>query len=300
MLQFSDLSIRDREIFNKYLKAERYEGSEMNFTNFFMWKDVYNFRYTEFMDHLLIIAVPNVGEPYAMLPAGHGEEDKMEAVLHELMEYFKSKGWKFKFKRVEENKLELFKSLKAFDFEYEEDRDNSDYLYAASDLINLKGKKYDGKRNHINKFKKTYTSYEYRPISKDEIEDCKVILENWCKEHTCDENSDFSCEKRANNELLDNYDIMGVKGAIMYVDGKPEAFTVGELLNGNTAVIHIEKANSAINGLYTYINQQFCTNVWMDCEFINREQDLGLEGLRKAKLSYNPAKIITKYTITAK
>lgn len=298
MLQFSDLSIKDRDVFNKYLKSERYEGSEMNFTNFFMWKDVYNFRYTELHEHLCIIAVPKVGIPYAMIPVGSGEGAKLEAIVSELMAYFEAKGWKFSFKRVEENKLDLFKALNAFNFKFDEDRDNSDYLYTSSDLINLKGKKYDGKRNHINKFKKSYADYEYRTITENEIDDCKIILENWCAEHTCDENSDFSCEKRANNELLDNYNVLQVKGAIMYVDGKPEAFTVGELLNDNTAVIHIEKANSSVNGLYTYINQQFCTNVWKDCELINREQDLGLEGLRKAKLSYNPAKLVTKYSIT--
>jgi len=298
MLYFSDLSIKDRDIFNKYLKAGRYEASEMNFSNFFMWRKVYNFRYVEIEEHLCIIALPKVGEPYAMLPIGSGNKEKLVLIINELLEYFKTKGWEFKFNRVEEGKLELLKALKEdFDFVFESDRDNSDYLYASSDLINLKGKKYDGKRNHINKFKKSY-SYEYKPVTSQEIDDCKIILEQWCAERSCDENGDFTCEKLANFELLDNFDEFGVKGAIIYVDSKPEAFTVGELLNNNTAVIHIEKANSSINGLYTFINQQFCTNVWSDYEFINREQDLGLEGLRKAKLSYNPIGLITKYTVS--
>lgn len=299
MLQFSDISLNDRDIFNKYLSKERYEASEMNFTNFYMWRKLYNFRYAELHDHLCIVTVPLDGEPYAMLPIGSCEKPELEAILKELVEYFNSKGWTFKLKRVEESKLDKLRAVSNFELDFQIDRDNSDYLYTASSLISLKGKKYDGKRNHINKFKKNY-SYEYKLIGANEIEDCGVILEKWCAEHICDEHSDFDCEKKANYEVLKNFEKLGVKGAIIYVDGEPEAFSVGEMLNDNTAVIHIEKANSTVNGLYTFINQQFCTNEWGNCEFINREQDLGIEGLRKAKLSYNPAALINKYTVTLK
>jgi len=299
MLHFSEISLNDRDIFNKYLSNQRYEASEMNFTNFFMWRKVYNFRYAEAHDHLCIVTVPLEGQPYAMMPIGSCEKPDMEAILKELVEYFNLKGWTFKFKRIEEAKLDKLKAVSNFDLDFEIDRDNSDYLYSSCSLINLKGKKYDGKRNHINKFKKSY-SYEYRPITADEIENCGIILEKWCSERSCDEHSDFTCEKIANYEVLKNYETLGVKGAIIYVDGKPEAFSVGEMQNDNTAVIHIEKANSSVNGLYTFINQQFCTNEWSSCEFINREQDLGIEGLRKAKLSYNPAALVNKYTVTVR
>lgn len=299
MLQFSEISINDRDIFDKYLSNERLEASEMNFTNFFMWRGAYNFRYAEVHDHLCIVAVPKEGKPYAMLPIGDGDKTKIGLILNELLEYFNSKGWEFTLKRVEESKLAILKAVDTLELIYEEDRDNSDYLYLSSSLINLKGKKYDGKRNHINKFKKTY-SYEYKTVTSKEIDDCGIILEKWCSERSCDEHSDFNCEKIANYEVLKNFDKLNVKGAIVYVDGRPEAFSVGERINDNTAVIHIEKANSTVNGLYTFINQQFCENEWNSMEYINREQDLGIEGLRKAKLSYNPVSLVNKYTVKLK
>jgi hypothetical protein len=163
----------------------------------------------------------------------------------------------------------------------------------------LKGKKYDGKRNHINKFKKLY-EYEYIPLKEEHLDECCRITEAWCSERSCDEHKGLYCEKLANFELIKNFRALGCKGALIKVNGRFEAFTIGEMLNSDTAVIHIEKANGSINGLYTYINQQFCLNQWHDAKYINREQDLGSEGLRKAKLSYKPVNFIDKYSIQCK
>lgn len=295
MLEFTEISMKDKELFDQYIAKFDNNASELNFTNLFMWRHLYGFRYAIDEGHIVVVSVPKKGLPFAFIPLGSLDINSFESLTIKLIEYFDSKGFEFMYKRIEEDKVELIKGFKTLKFTFEEDRDNSDYVYLSSDLINLKGKKYDGKRNHINKFLKSY-SHEYVEITLDKIDDCKTILEKWCSERSCDEHSDFSCEKKANFELLNNYEALNLKGAMIYVDGVPEAFTVGEQINSNTAVIHIEKANSKINGLYTYINQQFCKNTWSDLEFINREQDLGIEGLRKAKLSYNPAKLINKYS----
>ena len=120
-------------------------------------------------------------------------------------------------------------------------------------------------------------------------------MEEWCKSRDCDCKDGEYCERFANMELLENIEYLGCKGALLKVDGRFEAFTVGEMMNNETAVIHIEKAGTAIDGLYTVINQQFCARQWSNAIYVNREQDLGLEGLRKAKLSYNPVRILDKY-----
>ena len=122
-------------------------------------------------------------------------------------------------------------------------------------------------------------------------------MDQWCQDKNCSCQYGDYCERHANLELLHNYEALGCKGAMIKMDGFFEAFTAGEMLNEDTAVIHIEKAKTTVDGLYTIINQQFAEREWSGSTFINREQDLGEEGLRKAKLSYHPSKLIEKYTI---
>jgi len=197
---------------------------------------------------------------------------------------------------VAEEDLIYFKDFVSSDEGIVFDRNNSDYIYLTEDLINLRGKKFHSKKNHINKFKKLY-EYEYVRLDGGFVDECLRIMEEWCAAKGCDCRKEGYCEKLANIELLNNYGDLGCKGALIKVNGRFEAFTVGEMLNMDTAVIHIEKANSQIDGLYAFVNQQFCEKEWGDTTYINREQDLGVEGLRKAKLSYNPVKMVNKYTI---
>lgn len=296
MLDFNEICINDKALFDKYLLEAKPQISEMTFTNLFMWRNSYKFRFAEIEGLLCIISVPDTGEPFAFMPLGKKNPESLAKAVEKLSEYFKKNGWKLRFERVCEEDLDYMESLGDYAVSYEFDRDSSDYIYRTSDLIELRGKKYDGKRNHINKFKKLY-GYEYEKIDNTNIEACYRIMENWCNERELSDYSDFYCEKIANSELLKNYGFLGCRGALIKVDGRFEAFTVADMLNEDTAVIHIEKANSKINGLYTFINQQFCSNEFKDTLYINREQDLGIEGLRKAKLSYNPYRLVNKYSV---
>ncbi len=296
-LDFAEISINDKAIFDRYLKQYNPQVSELTFSNLFMWRNFYRLRYAQAEDVLYVISVPEKGEPFAFMPIGAGDGDGLEKALEELMNYFRCKGWELRLKRVPEEELGRFTGLEKYKMEYDLDRDNSDYLYLAEDLYRLSGKKFDGKRNHINKFKKQH-EFEYVPLSPQYLEECLRIMDEWCAERDCDEHRGLYCEKLANTELLNNMEALGYKGALIKVDGRFEAFTAGEMLNGDTAVIHIEKATGKIQGLYTLINQQFCEKEWKEAKYINREQDLGLEGLRKAKLSYNPVKLVNKYTIS--
>lgn len=297
MLNFAEININDKELFDAHLKEFEPNASEMTFTNFFMWRNFYRFRYTIINNLLCIISVPEKTAPYAVTPIGKLSEEPFLEAVSMLKEYFFAKGWEFKFKKVEEEKLRFFGGLSLPSEKVVFDRDNCDYIYSSVDLTGLSGKKYDGKRNHINKFKKLY-DYEYEVLTSSHLEDCLRIMEDWCAERDCETHKGFYCEQKANIELLRNYDRIGCVGAIIKVDGKYEGFTVGEKLNSDTAVIHIEKANSHINGLYTMINQQFCEHEWGSVKYINREQDLGIEGLRKAKLSYHPLHMVNKYTVS--
>ncbi|MFZ5988664.1 MAG: DUF2156 domain-containing protein [Bacillota bacterium] len=296
MLDFKEIDIYDKPLFDKYLLEYKPRASEMNFTNFFMWRNFYKFKFIEISNLLCIISVPDNGEPFAFIPIGMHTPEGFRGTVFRIMDYFFENGWRPVFKRVEEEKVQLFKEYLNFACEVVFDRDSSDYVYLTEELINLKGKKFDGKRNHINKFKKLY-EYEYIRMSNEHIDECIRINEEWCAQRSCDTHKELYCEKIANNELLKNFSKLGCKGALIKVNGRIEGYTIGEVLNNDTAVIHIEKASSDIRGLYTIINQQFCENEWRDMTYINREQDLGIEGLRKAKLSYNPVRMTNKYSV---
>jgi hypothetical protein len=209
--------------------------------------------------------------------------------------YFAEMGWKFKFKWVSVEQLSHMDKLE-INFYSNEDRDNFDYLYSVKSLSTLAGKKLDGKRNHVNKFKKLY-NYKYEELSDSNLKDCKDILEKWSIQRNYAEQSSLIVERKANYDVLEHYNELKLKGAVIKVNGVSEAFTVGEQLNRNTVVVHIEKANSDIHGLYPLINQQFLINQWSYMEYVNREQDLGIEGLGHAKLSYNPVDFVKKFNV---
>ncbi|WP_010251550.1 DUF2156 domain-containing protein [Acetivibrio cellulolyticus] len=299
MLDLMEVTIDNKQLFDQYISKHNPQVSELSFTNIFMWRNSYKFRFGKVGELLCLISVPDDTEPFAFEPIGEYSEEGFKQAIDEIKEYFRAKGWKLIFKRVEEDKLNFFEKYFGDEIDITHDRDNSDYVYLSQDLINLSGKKYHGKKNHINSFKKQY-EYEYVRLSEDLIGECVRINEEWCARRSCDLHKGLYCEKMANNEVLSNFKGLGFEGALIKVNGRYEAYTVGEILNQNTAVIHIEKANDDIRGLYTFINQQFCENCWKDVEYVNREQDLGVEGLRKAKLSYNPVRFVKKYVIAYK
>ena len=240
--------------------------------------------------------MPPGQQPYALMPAGELCSRGTDEVIGRLSDYFKKHDWKPVFKKIYKEHLDYFRKYVKSDDDIIYDRDNSDYLYLAADLIGLKGKKYDGKRNHINKFRNNY-HFEYVPLDISFVEECSRIMEDWCREKNCNCQEGQYCERQANMELLNSYSYLECKGALISVNGRFEAFSIGEMLNRDTAVIHIEKANTAIQGLYPALNQMFLEREWNHALYVNREQDLGLEGMRKAKLSYNPVKLIDKYTV---
>ena len=297
-MDFSEITLNSKTEFDYYIKKHNVQVSELTFTNFFAWRYFYKFRYAIIADLLCVVSFPCKGEAFAMMPIGDVDKERFAAAFSELKKYFIDNGRKPIFKRISQDELKYFSGVGVPENSFVYDRDNSDYLYNTSDLIGLRGKKYDGKRNHINKFNRRYT-YEYIPLECSLLDECSRIMEEWCGEKGCDCQDGDYCERFANMELLRNYKTLGCKGALIKTDGKFEAFTVGEMLNEDTAVIHIEKAKSSIDGLYTLINQQFTLREWSGTTYINREQDLGEEGIRKAKLSYHPVRLIDKYIVYA-
>lgn len=293
-IDFKPLEIQDKEIFDHFFREDPPETSELTFTNLFIWSHQYHPLWTQWNNCLLIIYCPNETEPFALPPVGPGDKNK---ALDVLCDQLKGMTSKIKICRVDDSFINKYVDNSRYSCI--PDRDNSDYVYSSIDLIQLSGRKYHRKKNHINQFFKRY-SYEYLELDMELVECFIDMQEEWCQMKECVEKPELLSEDYAIHTALINYEYLDFKGGAIKIDSRVEAFSLGERLNPRTAVIHIEKANPDIPGLYSAINQLFCSRTWAEIEYINREQDLGVEGLRKAKESYHPHHMIDKFTIVPK
>jgi hypothetical protein len=294
MTDFKQIELTDKKVFDDFLAEDPPRTSELTFTNLFMWRYRYQPVWSARDDCLLIILRPVDQAPFGLPPVGLG--NKKDALLR-LSQKLQEVSPEPKISRVGKDFVEHYVDADRYETIY--DRDNSDYVYLAENLIELSGNKFHRKKNHVNKFKKNH-DYEYQSLDDDLARSFLELQETWCELRDCDENPALMHEDYAIYEALCRYRELGFKGGAISIDSKVEAFALGELLNPDTAVIHIEKANPDIPGLYAAINQLFCEKEWSEVKYINREQDLGLENLRKAKESYYPDHMVEKYTLIHK
>jgi hypothetical protein len=290
--QFKDLSLEEKPFLDTLFKHFPPLLSEFTFTNLFIWRHAYQLKVSRLKNFLCLLS--DQGENSFFFPA-IGEGDMVEC-YRVLLQYLKEKGALPKIARVPEAVVAKT-DWKAEGFVAELDRAQSDYIYLTEDLIKLEGRKYHRKRNHIKQFKEKYT-YQYIPLTSEWISECLRLETEWCDLRHCEVIPGLLNESIAIKEAFTHFEELGLKGGAILINGKVEAFTLGEPLNQDTVVIHIEKANSAYEGLYSLINQAFLENQWSEYTYVNREQDLGEEGLRKAKESYFPHHMVNKYTIT--
>lgn len=296
-IKFQPICLEDKEVFERYFHERYYEGSECTFTNFFMWRKPYGLEWAMAHDCLCIKATHR-GMSYMLAP--FGSENQYVDALNEMKTYFQQQGLPFLLKGVPRWMKEIMEQLRPGDFAFREDRNNYDYVYNAVDLCELKGRKYHRKRNHIKRFKQEYPDFAYQPITADLVQACIDNELEWCEKRECDEDPSLRCEKFAVIEALNHFSALGFSGGAIFIKGKIEAFTFGEALNKDTAVIHVEKGNPDIKGIYSVINQEYCRHNWREMTYINREEDMGIEGLRIAKEGYFPVKMIEKFDVTLK
>lgn len=290
--QFKDLSLEERAALDAAFVKFPPSISEFTFTNLFIWRHAYQVKISRFQNFICLLS--DKGESSFFFPP-IGEGDVVEC-YQMLLQYLKEKGASPKIARVPESTATQI-DWKAAGMEAEFDRDQCDYIYLTEDLIKLQGRKYHRKRNHIKQFKERY-SYQYLSLTSEWVSECLRLEDEWCDLRHCEAIPGLANESVAIKEAMTYFDSLGAKGGAILIGGKVEAFTLGEPLNRETAVIHIEKANPAFEGLYSLIHQAFLEREWSEFVYVNREQDLGEEGLRKAKESYFPHHMINKFTIT--
>lgn len=295
---FKDIEIDCKNILDKYFDLVDYEACEYCFTTLYMWKDLYNTKYYV-EDDFAIVAGEYENKGFIILPLA--KKENMNKAFDFIIKNFEKQHKQIHLKAINKEVVEYLQSVYGDRFEYIEERNNFDYIYDGESLRTLAGRKNQKKRNHLNSFVKEYGDrVEYKKLEEAEFDECINLLKEWSKDK--DESIELDSEFKAIKRIFKNYeklkDTLKISG--IYIDSKLEAFSIGEMLNDNMAVIHVEKANADIRGLYPYINQQFLLNEFSDVEFVNREEDLGIEGLRKAKLSYHPVKFAEKYTVIEK
>lgn len=294
---FRPIELSDREIITDILRGYQPVTSELTFTNLFIWRRHFDLQWSVHEDWLCIVGKEDLCPRFAMGPIGPpGRSGTTRLLLKWLKEH--TGDSEPCIERADES-LALEVSGEP-GFLVEETREHFDYVYLTRDLIDLAGGAYRAKRNHINQFHRAVASYTYEELEERHAEECLALQERWCLLRRCEEDLNLQGEWEATREILINHRSLGVSGAVIVIDSAVKGFTLGELLGDDMAVIHIEKADPDIPGLYQLINQQFCARRWSDVRFVNREQDLGIPGLRDAKLSYGPDHLVKKYRITLK
>jgi hypothetical protein len=250
--------------------------SEFTFANLYLFRDTHTYQIGKLPGSLFLITGADEGAAFFMLPFGLPEPD----VLDDLFCNYRS------MKCATESQASM---LRQMGYDVTEDRDNFDYLYLQRDLAELSGRKFHKKRNLIKAFISNY-AYEGRPLLEDYMRDAFQILDAWRQGR--DEPGDYAAAK----EGLERMEELQLCGGIYYVDGQPVAYSLGEeLACGTSFVIHFEKAVSEYKGLWQFVNQAFASILPEKYTTVNREQDLGHEGLRRAKLSYKPVGFVKKY-----
>ncbi len=294
MIQFRSPQLSDYKKFAPFFSSEGELSCEMNFISIYVWKRVYENKF--YMDEKTLIfrSVTDDGKGYVFsLP--YGDFDYGMSII---FDYCKEQGikpnlWTSKGKRFE-------KFLQKYScYEMIPERDNFDYIYLRDDLATLSGKKYHSKRNHISAFSKKY-NWSYEPLSAENMEEFLAFSDKWYKDKGIEEDEGLKAEKKALGEILSSHEGIEYKGALIKVEDRVVAITLGSPINSFTFDIHYEKADKDYPTAYALINREFAARELADYKYINREDDLGLEGLRKAKLSYKPEIILEKYSMIYK
>ncbi|MGL4669941.1 MAG: DUF2156 domain-containing protein [Methanobacteriaceae archaeon] len=284
-IHFKPISLLDKPIFDDYFNKTDFNNAEKNFSNLFMWRKTYEYEYAIINDCLCIKGkLRDSKKPFCHFPYGGCD---IKDSLSLIKEIFKKEDELIIKPLLPEMKKCLEKSSE--DFTLIEDRDSFDYIYTSNKLITLSGSKLRNKRRWLKKFRESY-NYTYEEIILDNLIEAKEFTINIIK----NSNNDTD-EIIAMGEMFDNLFKLDIKGCIIRIDGKIAGVSTGEELTKNTVVIHSERADTNFEGIYNCINQEFCEKQWSNYEFINREEDLGIEGLRQAKLTYRPDLLLSKY-----
>ncbi len=302
MLEFQKPQLSDKPWIDELLSYSNFRGSEYNFTNLFIWNGIYGQKVARHGDFLLVRACGRAGCSY-FYPAGRGDVKEAIGLLREDAAAHEKP---FRLICLSRAQMEDVEQLYPDRFDFIDERDGYDYLYDINRLADLGGKKLHNKRNHINRFGDNNPDWVFEEITPASLPECMEMDWEWYRssqersislEEAAAEVAQSS-EGQAMGLAMKHYRELGLKGGLIRVDGKVIAFTIGDPLSADTFDVHFEKAYSHIQGAYTIINREFARWVrehYPNVRYLNREDDMGIEGLLKAKESYYPDLMAEKH-----
>ena len=293
-IPFRPITAADADLLRSFTTESKCMNCDLNVANLCSWQFLYHTEYAV-VEGFLVLRFVADGHVTYMKPIGKGD---LRHVLELLRADARSLGDTLRVACVCPCAQALMNESMPEAFTFEINRDKSDYLYLREKLVTLAGKKLQPKRNHVSKFKRTYPNYEYRPLTADLVPDCIRLGEEWCRTTDSGMQHAMEAEQHMIAYALQHIDELHIIGGTLFVEDKMVAFTFGARINAEAFDVCVEKADTTYEGAYAMINNEFVSRLPEDIVYINREEDLGLEGLRKAKLSYQPDLILDKMVAT--
>ena len=292
MIDFKPLRLEDKDRISSIICASGCHGADYSFANLFLWREEYKPEIA-FLDERMLLFMPLFEDLYAY-PKGGGD---IRPAVEALLEDAHARGHKLVMRGLTESTLEEFLPHYEGRFTIEENREDADYIYTVDKLADLAGRKLASKRNHINQFERG-GDWEFRRVTKDNTDEARDFIRTFYEEK---HDPTLAAESKAIREMFTHYDDLGFYGGLLYQLGEPVAFTAATRLDEITLDVHFEKALPHVKGAYPMINREFIRmmrDLIPELEYVNREEDMGIEGLRRAKESYHPDVLLRKYTAT--
>lgn len=294
MIEFEPITLECKPLYEKYLWDGTERGCDYAFTNLYMWGRQ---RAAILHDHLVLFSQFNRRSIYPY-PVGNGEK---KPVLDAIIADAKERGITCRITGITAEQKQTLEELYPGMFRFHCDRELFNYVYAIDDLAELKGRKYHRKRNHYYRFRDAFPGYTVEPIGEHNLPLVRQMADQWYEvKQQENPEGDFHLEKAALTKALRDYRGLGMEGLVLLDGERVLAMTMGSRISEDTVDVHFEKARWDVDGAYTAINYEFACyirNIYPEVRFLNREEDMGLEGLRKAKLSYFPHHMIEKYWV---
>ena len=293
MIIFREIELEDIEIINSKLQSQNYRASDLCFTNLYAWGKKFNTQFAVTDEWLFIRFKDNNGRNSYLKPIGTGDiKEGIEIILEDHKQF----NTVFKIRGMTKQMIEEVETAFPNKFIFKLNLSVSDYIYTVDKLRELKGKKLQSKRNHINRFNRE-NDWKYKTLTNNSelVKECKIMLNKWMELNKDEKDPSLIYDDFATTIMLENFERLNLRGGLICVDNEIVAFSIGEPLTKDTIVVHVEKAFTSIHGAYTIINQQFALHETEGYTYINREEDMGVENLRRAKLSYYPDILLEKF-----
>lgn len=295
MLPFRPLTLEDKAAVQAVVYPTDCRNCDLCFMNLMSWRFLYDTE-VAFVDGFLLLYFKADGHPAYLFPVGMGDGVEM---TRRLMADAEERGHAFLMLGVCEDNMQRLKAAFPQLF-VETDRNYADYVYERTALASLAGKHLQSKRNFVNRFVAAHPDYTYAPLTAADFPECRELEAQWCEQKpTNSARLSYADERRSMAYVMAHWDELGATGGVIRVDGRMVAFTLGAPINHDTFDVCVEKADTSVVGAYAVINRDFACHIPEQFRYVNREEDLGIDGLRQAKLSYRPALLLHKFTLMA-